>query len=358
MSGKPAHPTDKPATVHPFIASAQIAAAASSPTASGQMRAMGAAVGMGMLAVSMLFIGAVYIGVGDAELAERARLAKAAVPVIPTLATTQPADIPLCLPGPGIQPVPAINGMAATPPPANPAMPPSVVATSPTVAAIPGVGAPNMPGPGLSAPVQSAEPPVVAKIPSTPVKPTPSARPVTPKPEVVAIKPRAVTPKIETARPPVRIASIAPSEPSYPKPLPSARESDEWDIREAVFRYMFQNNASSGEAFSYYFIFLGAKGDAPPSFVSRFRGNVPEVLPASDAASQDNMRVVHKYRSGRGLLFKTNKITWLDQSTVDVDGGFYESQMSLSGDTFRVARRDNRWVVVKDTRRYTSLGRY
>ena len=58
---------------------------------------------------------------------------------------------------------------------------------------------------------------------------------------------------------------------------------------------------------------------------------------------------------GRGRrIASSHTIHWIDDDTVDADGGYYEGIMSSSGNTYRVVRRNGKWVVTRDTMHWIS----
>ncbi|MCL2647983.1 MAG: hypothetical protein FWD61_13380 [Phycisphaerales bacterium] len=135
---------------------------------------------------------------------------------------------------------------------------------------------------------------------------------------------------------------------------PSARSAaDRLDLAEAVFRYQFEHNASGSQKNCDYFFICIEREDPSPELLRRFADNKPKVVPASDATSSGR-GVSHKTLGGTGLLFTISDITWLNDNTADVDGGYYEANLSSSGNTYRVERRDGKWIVTKNTMHWIS----
>lgn len=107
-------------------------------------------------------------------------------------------------------------------------------------------------------------------------------------------------------------------------------------IYEAVFRHQFRSNASGAQSSAPAY-FLSIEGKDPPSgFLERFQDNRPPVRPGSE------------FRRGAGLLFRVEGITEISSSIVNVTGGYYEAELSASGNTYRVELREGLWVVVSD----------
>ncbi len=123
------------------------------------------------------------------------------------------------------------------------------------------------------------------------------------------------------------------------------------DIRETVFRYQFEHNASGQgkSAHAYCLAILVGEKDSDPSdqFMKRFAHHKPQVRKVS-ACHWDSIRVVEN-RTGRpALIFHVSKITWVSDSEVTVDGGYEEANVSSSGNTYTVTKRNSKWEVTSD----------
>ncbi len=130
---------------------------------------------------------------------------------------------------------------------------------------------------------------------------------------------------------------------------PKTREAREWDIREAVFRYQFEHNASGSQrGVDYYFIAVDESTDPPPEFVGRFAGHKPSVLPVSAATAPTPSGVSHKELGGTGLIFRVSTIRWIGDTVVEVEGSYFEGGVSASGNTYRVELRGDTWVVTSN----------
>ncbi len=129
---------------------------------------------------------------------------------------------------------------------------------------------------------------------------------------------------------------------------PLDRASEELDILEAVFRYQFAYHFSIRSADHYDCIFLSLPGkqDPPAAFLSRFAGQSPLVEPASSAAPEPWDGIRDRVTGGRGVLFHVNRLRWIDDKAVEVDGGHYECSLGASDALYQVERRSGAWVVV------------
>jgi len=137
---------------------------------------------------------------------------------------------------------------------------------------------------------------------------------------------------------------------------PARRLEMELDIREAVFRHLFQNNASgSGTNVDYFFLAFGSQHskkkdprDPPPEFLTRFDGHDPLVEPLSEASfDSTGASPFHRRDGGDGLIFYTGEVQWLNASTVEISGTYYEANLSAGGTTYRVSLQEGVWVVKK-----------
>ena len=118
------------------------------------------------------------------------------------------------------------------------------------------------------------------------------------------------------------------------------------DVREAVFRYQFDTNRSAlGSDADFYFLAYGDDGDPPPAFMARFANHVPPVEPISEAIIEPETGVRHRETGGQGLVFRITTVCWLNDMLAEVQGGYYEGNLSASWGAYRVVRQGDRWVV-------------
>jgi hypothetical protein len=124
-------------------------------------------------------------------------------------------------------------------------------------------------------------------------------------------------------------------------------------VREALFRYLFEHNESgSKDSAKVYFLAIvderGKQQDPSREFLARFAGHRPRVEPVSRMASNATFEGVrHRETGDRGLLFHVGAITRVSDDAVEVEGGYYEANLSASGGTYLVERKDGVWVVTK-----------
>lgn len=129
------------------------------------------------------------------------------------------------------------------------------------------------------------------------------------------------------------------------------KSTPEDDIRETVFRYQFQHNVSGQQQNAkVYFLSIGTlSGSRDPSdeFMKRFQGHKPPVKKVSQAiASVEG--VIDKDTGERGLIFRVTRIEWKSEVEVEVEGGYFESGLSASGNIYLVRQEGEKWVVKED----------
>ena len=139
------------------------------------------------------------------------------------------------------------------------------------------------------------------------------------------------------------------------------RHIEEDAIREAVFRYLFANNAAHGPAtaekkIEAYYLSIGEKDSDPTdAFMKRFAGNKPPIRKVSECSTA-KMRVTDKQTGKRGLIFRVRSINRISDTEVEVKGGYYEDGLSASGNTYRVKKKGSTWQVTKDKMDWISQG--
>jgi len=133
------------------------------------------------------------------------------------------------------------------------------------------------------------------------------------------------------------------------------READRLDVIEAVFRHLFNKNASAAQrSVEYFFLSVDDSTDPPPELLARFQDHKPIVLPVSMSTASAADGVKHKEQRGRGLIFRVTQVLWLDKDTADVEGGYYEAGLSASGNTYRMKRAGSLWKVTDDRMNWIS----
>ncbi len=130
----------------------------------------------------------------------------------------------------------------------------------------------------------------------------------------------------------------------------SARQGQEDAIREAVFRWQFDNNASGLQRTAKVYCLRVAENDGDPSdeFIGRFAGNKPPVRKASECSTDMREGALDKKTGEKGLVFSVGRITWKSDAEVEVAGGYWEGGLSASGNTYTLKKENGQWKVTSD----------
>jgi len=128
------------------------------------------------------------------------------------------------------------------------------------------------------------------------------------------------------------------------QPVKRLTDEEKNDIREAVFRYQFHNNASGLQQLANsYFISIEA-GDPDDKFMERFKDHDPPVKKSSRVKGEWGVK-----ENGRGsLMFRIDGIKQISADEVEVAGGYFEDGLSASGNIYTVQRIKDKWTVTKD----------
>lgn len=129
------------------------------------------------------------------------------------------------------------------------------------------------------------------------------------------------------------------------RPVKSLTAAELDDIRETVFRYQFQHNASGQQQLAHaYFLSVEDGKDPNDKFMERFKDHQPTVKKNSQAKG------AFKKEGGSldGLMFHIQAIKQIGPNRVEVAGGYYESGLSASGNIYTVKRVTNKWIVIGD----------
>jgi hypothetical protein len=123
-------------------------------------------------------------------------------------------------------------------------------------------------------------------------------------------------------------------------------------VREAVFRHQFKHNASGiKDRAAVYFLAIdehGKRRDPSPALMARFAQHRPRVEAVSRASGSFDEGVRHRETGEQGILFHVKAIKPVRDGVVEVEGGYYEGNLSSSGNFYRVERKAGVWVVTDD----------
>jgi hypothetical protein len=138
-------------------------------------------------------------------------------------------------------------------------------------------------------------------------------------------------------------------------PTGAARLHAEEDIREAVFRYQFEHNASGQQKrASVYCLSIRENTDPSDELIERFAVSDPPVRKISECSVSPFGGVVDQRTHKLGLVFRVGSIQWISATEVEAGGGYYEAGLSASGNTYSVKKRLFKWRVAADKMNWIS----
>jgi len=146
----------------------------------------------------------------------------------------------------------------------------------------------------------------------------------------------------------------APS-PSTLASAPGITQDDADRILEAIFRYQYDHNAS-GQQKNAEVICLMAFGGDPPDAVMRALSSEPKFAKLSTCThGPESERVTQPATGKRGYILQVGgMVKKTSESTLEIEGGYYEAPESASGNIYFVERSAGKWKVVRDTRLWIS----
>jgi hypothetical protein len=139
---------------------------------------------------------------------------------------------------------------------------------------------------------------------------------------------------------------------------PPAGSSDD-EIRLAVFRYLLDHNASAAQrnvAFVCLTVYDGdQRRDPSPFIMTAMSSGAPRaVLGSACENTPHGVFLKDDHAQGRGLSFHIEQVE-IDGDKATVTGGYYEGNLSASGNVYTVERQpDGRWKVTGNQMQWIS----
>ena len=129
-----------------------------------------------------------------------------------------------------------------------------------------------------------------------------------------------------------------------------AREDQENDIREAVFRYQFHHyNPPLQKTAGAYYLGVGEKiTDPSDEFMKRFTDHKPPVRKISTVHYVPDKGIFDNKTEVQGLAFIIRSLKWISDTEVEVSGKCYEGPVSATGNIYTVKKENGKWKVTKD----------
>lgn len=142
------------------------------------------------------------------------------------------------------------------------------------------------------------------------------------------------------------------------------RAADETDIHETVIRKQMEDWFQGGDKsvaeakdptdkaiaeelnFKIFFVSIGGK-DPSDEFLKRLQ-DIPRTIKkvsASEISKFHRFAVVDKATGQRGIIFSAGKVQWLDPDSVQVEGGYHCDGLCGAGLTFKLHRKNGKWVI-------------
>jgi hypothetical protein len=132
---------------------------------------------------------------------------------------------------------------------------------------------------------------------------------------------------------------------------PPAGGSDEDAVRLTVFRHQVDDASAWHRSVPFVCLEVDQGGqtrDPSPFIMAAMRGLRPPAVPVSScevAARGRGVFLKDDHAKGRGVIFRTEEVK-IDDEKATVTGGYYEANLSASGDIFTVERQsDSSWRV-------------
>jgi hypothetical protein len=149
------------------------------------------------------------------------------------------------------------------------------------------------------------------------------------------------------------LSARAPVDPRAAQPQAASVDDA---VRLAVFRYLMSHNASAGQAGVPFVCLEVHHGDQvrdpSPFIMAAMSGSKTLVVPGS--ACQHSAQGVLLRGDGGGLVFRTEKVE-IDGDKATVTGGYFEADLSASGNVYTVERQgDGSWLVTDDRMEWIS----
>ena len=135
---------------------------------------------------------------------------------------------------------------------------------------------------------------------------------------------------------------------------PNRQCGDLDDLRETVFRYQFEHNASAGQTqVGVFFVSLDDRIEPDADFIKRFIGHVPVVKPVAESEVIEGGLVADRATGERGIIFRIED-EHEEDGRILVTGGYYEGEVSASEKLYTVSCEGGAWAVSKAVMRWIS----
>jgi hypothetical protein len=144
-----------------------------------------------------------------------------------------------------------------------------------------------------------------------------------------------------------------------------AQQNPEGDaIRESVIRCQMEDWIHGGDQserhaktatekavakeMNFRIFFVSISGKDPTDALMNQLHDIPRIVKkvsSSKINKQFRMAVVDRATGQRGIIFRADEIHWLDKNSVEVEGGYVCDGLCGLGETFKLHRSNNKWIV-------------
>lgn len=122
-------------------------------------------------------------------------------------------------------------------------------------------------------------------------------------------------------------------------------------VREALFKYLIAHDGPEVKDWArIHFLAIeqdGKRRDPSPALMQRFAAYQPRIEGVSRADITADKGALHRDTGERGVVFTVGAVTRVSDDAVEVECSFFAANLSGSGGTYRVERKDGVWVVLK-----------
>ncbi len=139
---------------------------------------------------------------------------------------------------------------------------------------------------------------------------------------------------------------------SETSPSAMVLEGEDLEIAEALFRYQFEHSCMVKEMRSpvdHYFLAVGDGQDPPAELMERPSGHSPRIWPISKSTNRldSGLPAQHVEHGGSGLIFWIERITWIDEDSVEVEATDFQSGASAAEGTYDLEKQEGRWICTE-----------
>ena len=133
-------------------------------------------------------------------------------------------------------------------------------------------------------------------------------------------------------------------------PTPATRSVQADDVREAVFRYLFDHNGCNCPGIvEVLFLSLGTSvgtdRDPTAEFMRRFEGDEPPVRKVSESVWDVAEGVSDRQTGETGIILRVGHVVWMSDTEIQVRGGYYSNGLSAATSLFQVVLQGGWWEV-------------